>query len=113
MKVFDRILVDLELFFCKDWFRVDDVWKITVKQIHETLFLISAEPILDRKRHLIGDEFFKQPSVQGPNSFVEEVNNSKSSGGVVVSGEDHLTSNRIPTIVAPSTWTIQFVTIHF
>ena len=77
--------------------------ELRLNKFTKTLFFISAEPILDRKRHLIGDEFFKQPSVQGPNSFVEEVNNSKSSGGVVVSSEDHLTSNRIPTIVAPST----------
>ena len=77
---------------------------------------IPAEPTFDRKRHLIGDEFFKQPnsnnpSLVGPSSNPQGSSNSSSSisgssnfetKNIVTSAVAPEDLTRIPTIVASS-----------
>ena len=92
---------------------------------------IPAEPTFDRKRHLIGDEFFKQPnstsssnnisSLVGPSSNPPQgsssttTSNNGSISGFETNKNTVVTSavapedlTRIPTIVASSKWNFFF-----
>ena len=66
------------------------VWFGAVNNILTILFFFFSEVIFDKKRHLIGEEFFRHP-----------VPNSESNKSVDhISAAEDLT--RIPTIVSPS-----------
>ena len=57
-------------------------------------FLLFSEVIFDKKRHLIGEEFFKHPASNSDSHHKSVV------GGEPISTAEDLT--RIPTIVTPS-----------
>ena len=65
-------------------------WFGAVNNILTILFFFFSEVIFDKKRHLIGEEFFRHPVPNSePNKSVDHI-----------SAAEDLT--RIPTIVSPS-----------